>query len=656
MPTKQGVQPDYKTEKHFPTDTLVPSDPIAAKFVEWFPHRWDFIESPAKPVQWRTESRYPLEPRVLWRRHQDPESLIGVRFGQFTSYGGVDLDRRSLCHPLNDEQAFKQLLAAFASIGLTRPVIVQSSYSEGLHILFFLPKPVNTFDLACAMYQAVTAAGMTVRPGDIELFPNTKSYDSLYSPLRLPLQPESGSYLLDDDYQPYSDQISALVSAAEWAAEGQDMENLEDVLELSRDWYKTYKKGGYRGCSISKWRKDTEALIAEGWTGPGQTNDMLKEIGKYCRVFQRLEGTMLTQAMYETAIHCPGYQQFCRHTHEILTRCRHWAKIIEPYWTPLRSVPERVYSYAEMVGQGIKSQRGPRNEERQEEARNRIRRAYNHLKEQNSLPKSIKKLITSIIDTAKTLLGCGISERTLRRPENRPLWHPQYQSQPQEEEPTQQAAAQEEAQKEEPDIVPCPEQEAQDTPVSPDPQEPPVSTEEPAENPPTVLQEELQPEPSQEADDSFRATPPPVARKKGKNKENGKTPESAPCKHHSDPRSTPPIMKGLAPFPQGTNLIFVGEQVATGLVEKLGENYNHGTYETPGKLETIQPNTEVTICHEMKHSHYPDILYIKPAFGAENWCDAIAVSIDQLHLLQDGQPPQPISAWVTPQENRVDDS
>jgi hypothetical protein len=65
---------------------------------------WDFLEAPApipgqKP-QWRTVTTYPLKPRSLWQRWQDPEVLIGVRFDSHTRYGLVDIDVNSpYCHP-----------------------------------------------------------------------------------------------------------------------------------------------------------------------------------------------------------------------------------------------------------------------------------------------------------------------------------------------------------------------------------------------------------------------------------------------------------------------------------------------------------------------------------------------------------------------------
>ena len=55
------------------------------------------------------------------------------------------------------------------------------------------------------MNKAAEDAGLEIKKGQLETFPNTKRYNSLFNGHRLPLQ--QGSYLLDKDYVPESDRV-----------------------------------------------------------------------------------------------------------------------------------------------------------------------------------------------------------------------------------------------------------------------------------------------------------------------------------------------------------------------------------------------------------------------------------------------------------------
>ena len=414
---------------------LSPFDPTAQAFVKLFPHRWDFIESLADPVKWHTVNLHYLESRTLWKRYCDPDILIGLRFGKNTSYGMYDLDIHSPYHPHQDERAFKNLLSVLEHHGLCKIIIVRSSDSHGLHIYVFFPEPLNSFQVACALKYMVMKAGYTVKGGTLETFPNTKTYVkngkgfSNYNGHRLPLQ--EGSYLLDDDYQPYSNSVETFVRLAEDTAQQQDIESFKKLLPVAYQWFKQ-TKGKYipRGNishSAARWRGDVEDLIAEGWTGYGQTNEMLKEIGKYARVFLGLSDNDLWEKMLKIAQGCPGYETWCRHQQEIEKRCQDWAKIIEPYWTPLYSDPERQETYRQMMERGIRTAGQDVNRERHENATERIIAAVKHvLEEVEILPSRITQWIQALQEATKQLFNMTVSESTLRRPENLPYWHPKH--------------------------------------------------------------------------------------------------------------------------------------------------------------------------------------------------------------------------------------
>ncbi len=420
----------YPIEDNF-FNRLSPADPTAKAFVKLFPHRWNFIESLADPVKWHTVNYHYLESRTLWQRYCDPDILIGLRFGKNTSYGMIDIDIHSPYHPYNDERAFKNLLAVLEDAGLCKYIIVRSSDSQGLHIYFFFPEPLNSFKVACALRYVVMQAGYVVKGGILEIFPNPKPWVkkgfSKYNGHRLPLQ--SGSYLLDDDYHPYTDSVETFVNLAHETAAQQDIETFKKLLPIGRQWLKETKGRYIKRSDIShtaaRWRGDVEDLIAEGWTGYGQTNEMLKEIGKYGRVFLGLSYDDLWQKMLEIAQSCPGYQTWCRHQHEIERRCRDWARIIESYWTPLYSDPQRQETYRQMMERGIKASGKDVNKERNQNATERIIAAVKHILEEfQDIPTQVTQWIKALKQVTKKLFNITVSESTLRRPENLPYWHP----------------------------------------------------------------------------------------------------------------------------------------------------------------------------------------------------------------------------------------
>ena len=164
-----------------PNDRLYPANTHAQEFFRYFAHHWDFIIAPAGTKDWQTVTNYKLQPRILWHKYQDTQNILGVRFGKLTKYCMVDIDRGSWLHFMNNPQAFRDLCQAFELIGLCRFVILFSSYSEGVHIYFPLTEEVNTFNLACALRMAVENAGFKIKSGQLELFPNTKTYKKKHS-------------------------------------------------------------------------------------------------------------------------------------------------------------------------------------------------------------------------------------------------------------------------------------------------------------------------------------------------------------------------------------------------------------------------------------------------------------------------------------------
>ena len=407
-------------------DDLLPSDPLAQRLSRTFlRNRWDFIYAPepGQPEQkeldwqtahlkpkpeWKTERRYPMKSRVLYHRWADPSETLGVRFDHTTEYGLLDIDVASQYHPNQNPQAITEIQIALETIGITRTMLVRSSWSDGLHLYFPLEGAVNTFNLAIAVKFCLQTQGYEVKDGQLEIFPNDKSYGVvskiLYKGHRLPLQPGTGSWLLDEDYQAVSDQLSDLFRMWDTAASGQDMAALSSALTIARQ--NRLKHPRRRLNNIEAWRRDLEILIAEGWTAAHQTNDLLKQIGCYGVVFKELSGDALVKYIIETATTAPGYAEWCGHQHQIQLRARSWAKAVEKYYWPL-GTHAKTRPANDIV---------PFNQRRSQTAQEEIKAAIAILEEGDRLPLEITARAQAISELAGTSLG------TLYR--HKGLWHP----------------------------------------------------------------------------------------------------------------------------------------------------------------------------------------------------------------------------------------
>jgi hypothetical protein len=418
---------------------------LAQKF-----HHNDFewiYSSKAIDPDWKTRTDRPLSLGELVHEYLDPEKLIGVGFGQTTKYAAIDLDRWSKNHPVHDTDTYTKLLHTLEDIGLTRYIIIQSSHSRGLYVFFPLPKPVRTYPLAASIRIALIDAGFELKNGQLEIFPNCKRYAkeagdySHYKAHRLPLQPNTGSWLMDDDGlnpQPIPDtavaQINAFLNQWDMAAQGQDMKLLERKLPKLYQKFKASKRK-YRDrsedwCSeeAQKWQKHLELTIQISWTEFGMTHMLLPKFLAYGVVFLKLEGEKLYDWMYEQILNAPGYRQYCRHQHEIQKKIKSWIKTNERtgYYSPYRSYPDRSqpYPFSKQQQAKIVKQTNPANTRRADEAESRIQTAYDSLKHQFTASTKITEMRERLRAKIQEMYGIGVSTDTLSRHRN--IWHPEY--------------------------------------------------------------------------------------------------------------------------------------------------------------------------------------------------------------------------------------
>lgn len=394
----------------------LPLDPLGKRLCETFPYLWQpIIGVNETDPQWQTITKYPMRPRVLWRSWQDAAQVVGVRFDDETLYGLIDIDRESPYHPKQDPSALPTIRAALETIGIYRTVLIRSSWSEGLHLYIPLPEAVPTFGLACALKQCLEAQGFAIAQGKLEGFPNCKTYAkpgtySEYNAHRLPLQPASGSCLLDDDGNPISHDLSRFFDGWDTAAAGQDQAELIGAIATARANRKAKTR---RSNIVEDWQRDLLSEMDEGWTGHGQTNHLLKSIACYGVVFESLSGDALAAYIERTSIGSPGYAQWCRHQSEINLRSLVWARAAEGYYWQLGDPPKRLGTVHGEAGNTIV----PFNVSRSKDAQQRIREAVRLLDAQGILPATATARANAIEEQ-------GVSLKTLYR--YRELWHPIY--------------------------------------------------------------------------------------------------------------------------------------------------------------------------------------------------------------------------------------
>lgn len=384
----------------------LPSSPLGQRLNELFPYRWAAIEGSndsSTNARWRTVRKYPLKPRTLWERYLDPGQLVGVRFAKDTRYGMLDIDAGS---PYLDQ--LPTIAAALETIGIVRWVPLRSSQSGGLHLYLPLPEDVPTFALACALKQAMTSQGLEVKAGQLEIFPNVKAHGqhwlgefTEYNGHRLPLQPGTGAAILNGDLSPAGDSLSHFFALWDNAAQLQDTDDLRQALAIARDNHRARPRRKAVN-PVATWRADLENEINEGWSGPGQTNGLLKAIACYGHVFEGLDGDELARYVERIAITRSGYLDHCGHQREIALKAKAWANAAEKYYWPLGSEPARekkTYSV---------------NEQRMAEARDRIAAAVVEIR--FNTPGTVRGWIDRLVELAHT------SVETLYK--HRDLWHP----------------------------------------------------------------------------------------------------------------------------------------------------------------------------------------------------------------------------------------
>ena len=385
-----------------------PSDPTARRLCETFCYKWRTIQRPEDGDDWTTNV-FPMRPRALYNRWQDAGVLIGVRFPNQTRYAVIDIDAGGDHH---NTESLEKIREALETIGIVRTLLTRSSWSGGWHLYCPLPAPVSTFNLACTLKHCLEAQGIRVKPGHCETFPNIKPYArrwevTEYNGHRLPLQPGSGSCILDHNLNPTAGNLDRFFWQWDFCMRSQDMELLGPALDQGRELQRKRRRSV--AGKVELWAEDLRREIELGWTGQGQSNGILKAIACYGRVFEGLADAELALYTEQMALTRDGYGEWCRHQGAIAKKSRAWARWATRFWWPIGSNPK-----AAAVSSGVANL----NDEKQIDARRRITQAITHLARVGELADGATARIQQLCKLART------SVQTLYK--NLSLWHPEH--------------------------------------------------------------------------------------------------------------------------------------------------------------------------------------------------------------------------------------
>ncbi len=396
---------------------------VGNTFFDLFPHRFDYIYAPHPEPHtapnWQTESRHPLTDRML----DQGRFLYGVRFGAKTQYCLLDIDAGSPYHPSADPFASQRILAALESIGLVRYLAITSSHSGGLHLYFPLQSLQNSWELGAAITVLLSNTGFVVKPGCLEIFPNRKTYNiqgkpSLFNAHRLPLQ--MGSYLLNQDFQPIWGDRHTFIE--QWRI--CQSQNFIETAKLHQILKQNRQQQRQISGKAAKFLNDLNTEIEAGWTGSGQTNYLLGRITMRAYIFHHiLEGTVplvgpdLINEIVATARSLPGYQEWCKHQHEIEDRAAEWARCVESsryfhYGITKLDKTDRSISTSSSQFKALTW-----NQQQSQNTRDRIKQAIADLLNQNKFPAQTTARF-------KALTAYGIGGGSLYR--HKDLWHSEF--------------------------------------------------------------------------------------------------------------------------------------------------------------------------------------------------------------------------------------
>jgi hypothetical protein len=411
-----------------------------------FPHHWGVIKKIYRPKEderpdWMTIQYNGKDTKIqateLDRLYASDKEAVGVRFGPLTSYLMLDIDILSKCHPNIDRSEWNRLLKTLETIGLLNPIKILSSDSGGRHIYFWFNngEQLDTFKVAQLLWSVCHANGFELKQGNIEIFPHCKKFTptpSSYNGHRLPLQPNSGSVLLDDDADGDIERWDILNPWGEFCQRVQNSQQDMALLRKKIAWgvkyhqeHNSFGSAGTMTTTAAEWLKNLDDRLQLGWTDKGQTNELIRTACVREWVFTS-DGERNDDAVLKQLINMPGYLEHCGHQHEIELRVRDWMTcVINAYWPysrqDMRHGRPILKSDAILDPNNPPPEPQPKSTKRHDDVLTRIRQTVSALVDL-PLPTKINEIVQLIQEKAKEIFGKGFGINTLYRSKYAAEW------------------------------------------------------------------------------------------------------------------------------------------------------------------------------------------------------------------------------------------
>ena len=305
---------------------------------------------------------------------------LGIRPAGTTTWVLIDIDEGSRYHPQSMEgEGDLPIKEALSRNGLKKPIEIQSSFSEGIHLLYPLPKVMKTWELANELERALINANLQIKQGVLELRPNAKNYESNYQAIRAPLTgegnafwaPEHGEFGLLENLVLFKQMYCSVQKYNSW-------EPLQNQLQFSAGCSPN-RRGPVRGKGVLESGRER---LAEGFTGPKQTNELTFIAQQHARLvegFDTLQG--LRHRCSELVRNAPGFAEFCSHQKQILDGC---------YWTDKTLLKALAMSPGGYIG----TWREKSNQDRSKEAVERALTAIQQAEEEGTTFQSLNSAIS----------------------------------------------------------------------------------------------------------------------------------------------------------------------------------------------------------------------------------------------------------------------
>jgi hypothetical protein len=385
----------------------------------YFSYGWEPILSPNKvETEWKTLTRQCLSPTEIQKYHSDPSRLIGLRHDRWTQYCVIDIDHAS-CY--RDEDSIRALCDCLSDIGLEFPIFLQSSYkgkfNKGKHIFFFLENEVNTRNLADLICDWLNLNGFVIGDGDLEVFPTPGNGTGCkFKAIRLPLQPDSGSWILDDNFIPYNNTIECLTKLISLNLNIPDFSKLE-IDEEPAEIVPSQK--------ADDWQKGIKAMFRRGWTSPGQTQSLIRAAIDEVVVFRKMtEVNLACKEVKLILINLPGYTKYCGHQHDIDKQIESWvtANLEKGVRMPYRGHPRNKAKGKDIIKAGNSEYNlAGLNKASNINTLERLISSIDWLVENGEIRfNSIRSFRFRVSEVSKNLHGVGISPNLIQQ--HKPIW------------------------------------------------------------------------------------------------------------------------------------------------------------------------------------------------------------------------------------------